>query len=259
MSEGVLYNGPDVGGREQMQIDRMMLRATEEDAITRIRLYRFVPPTLSLGFNQKISDIDIEKCEKSSYDIVHRPTGGRAVLHKGDIIYSITHSAAGVDSKTPLHIGVYNLVSLALISGLNELDIPATSAEQHRFKNSAPSDLPKLCFSSSTKHEVQVDGKKLVGSAQRRGYGAILQHGSILVTEEYLEVINLLKGINQEQAGKLLEAMQKRTIHIHAINNKCDFDSIINKLSDKFCEVFETQKTDEYTDLKIEAVDSSVT
>ncbi len=77
-------------------IDAAMLKQTEIDSLTRVRLYHFSPPAVSLGFHQKHIDINESLCEERGYSIVRRPTGGRAVLHKGDLVYSISVSAKGV-------------------------------------------------------------------------------------------------------------------------------------------------------------------
>ena len=127
MTRGWITYGPDNPGQFQMDLDRRMLHSTEKDGRTRVRLYRFVPPAVSLGFHQKESEVAIDLCREHGFDVVRRPTGGRAVLHKGDLVYSISISAVGVEEDGPMNRGVYNLVSLALIQGILELGIDGSN------------------------------------------------------------------------------------------------------------------------------------
>ncbi len=233
MSNGWIICGPDVPGKQQMAIDRQMLEKTESDHLTRIRLYHFVPPTISLGFHQKVDDIDTDAAREAGFDIEPRPTGGRAVLHKGDLVYSISIAAKGVDAGSPLHIGVYNRVSNALIRGFRSIGIPAETAEEKALGKLA-GDLPKLCFSSATKHEVQIDGRKVVGSAQRRGKNAVLQHGSILVTDEHLELVNVLSGLDDAARVRISDTMRKRTISLTSAGLTCS----VGELRDVLCRSF---------------------
>ncbi len=236
MSGGWILCGPDETGLRQMDLDRRMLAAAEQDGLTRIRLYHFVPPAISLGFHQKESDIDKAAASEHGIDVVRRPTGGRAVLHKGDIVYSIATGASGVGEQDPLHIGVYNRVSRALLAGFRSLGLPAEASQDkpHALRSG---DLPKLCFSSATRHEVQIDNRKMVGSAQRRGRGAVLQHGSILVTDEHLELVDLLAGLDDGKRERLRSAMEKRTVSLR----EGGLTATLEELRLALCEAFQAE------------------
>jgi len=235
---GWLALGPDGPGAVQMEIDRRMAAATAWDGRTRIRLYRFLPPAVSLGYHQREGDIDRAACRGRGFDIVRRPTGGRAVLHKGDLVYSITVAEKGLEEDAPLHRGVYNLVSLALVQGLRRLGVQADPAADPALLAAPKGDLPRLCFSSATRHEVQVRGKKLVGSAQRRLRGVVLQHGSILAGEDHLEIVDVLSGVTSERRGALRDALHKRTICLHEAGYRGSLEEIREILAEAFEEVF---------------------
>ncbi|MEK7852094.1 MAG: biotin/lipoate A/B protein ligase family protein, partial [Deltaproteobacteria bacterium] len=110
-------------------------------------------------------------------DVVRRLTGGRAVLHDKELTYSVICPEG--DPLFPDNIlGTYKLISSCLVKGLNSLGIDASLAPsvKSRVKKS-----PSACFISPSHYEITVSGNKLVGSAQRRGDGAFIQHGSILM------------------------------------------------------------------------------
>ncbi len=239
MKFGRILTGPDVRGQVQMDLDSEMLAATERDGITRLRFYRFVPPSVSLGFHQGDSEIDIEECHRRGFHVVRRPTGGRAVLHKGDLVYSLSVAEKESSEKAPLHLGIYNLVSLAIIEGLSALGIEAGSPESELYNDQGRGrDLPKLCFSTATRHEVQVSGRKLVGSAQKRGHGAILQHGSILITLEHLEITELLAGLESEKTLRLRKALERRTACLRDAGYTGGHKELRDALEDKFSAYF---------------------
>ncbi len=238
MKSGYLGIGPDCNGAKQMELDRSMLSQTERDGYTRIRFYRFVPPAVSLGYNQKREDIDLDLCTRQGVEVVRRPTGGRAVLHKGDLVYSISVAVSGMHESESLHREVYNLVSLSLIEGLQSLGIPAAGSTSSALPLSSSRVMPKLCFSSTTRHEVQLNGKKLVGSAQRKGKNAVLQHGSILVTEEYLEIAQLLAGLDSNKRDAVKMALKNRTICLREAGFDRTIENLIEALKVSFLKNF---------------------
>ncbi|MDP8205914.1 MAG: biotin/lipoate A/B protein ligase family protein [Candidatus Electryonea clarkiae] len=238
MNPGIICIGPDGPGEMQMHLDRLMLASTQEDRRTRIRLYRFNPPAVSLGYNQKIIEIDSEKSKSFGYDVVRRPTGGRAVLHKGDLVYSISVAEDNVVEDAPLHVGVYNLVSYALINGIRKAGINAGETEGIKSPQGRNGDIPRLCFSSATRHEVQVEGRKVVGSAQRRGQNAILQHGSILISDDHLDLSDLLIGIDVERSEKIKTFLKKRTISLSEAGYTGTCEDLAEVLAIEFAQVF---------------------
>jgi lipoate-protein ligase A len=107
---------------------------------------------------------------------VRRPTGGRALLHHREVTYSATLPVNGADEAR----SVYHFINGVLIDGLRRLGVPAIAA-------SATQSLPpglRPCFDVPAEHEIVVHGRKLVGSAQWRSGGALLQHGSILIRDD---------------------------------------------------------------------------
>lgn len=168
------------------------------------RLYGWKPWAVSLGANQKESDIDREACEKRNIEIVRRPTGGRAVLHAEEITYSVVCPIPEGSSPHDL----YRDIHIFLLAGLKKLNIPHLD-----FEKSQP-DFNKLynkefrsvsCFASSARWEIESQGKKMVGSAQRVFGDTLLQHGSILLNRGYEQLCDISVLKSEDQRNSLRE------------------------------------------------------
>lgn len=162
-----------------------------------IRFYGWEKPTISLGFHQKINqDINIEECKKAGIDIVVRPTGGRAILHKDELTYSVV-----VPKNHPLSnlalVESYKQINSAISLGLRKLGVNCEISSGEKGINLAKNP---SCFSSTSKYELSFAGRKIAGSAQRRLKGGFLQQGSILLDNGYLF---LEKFIITDKKGEL--------------------------------------------------------
>jgi lipoyl(octanoyl) transferase len=167
-------------GQANMALDRSILEQLCAGTLTCpvIRFYLWGKPTISLGTNQTADEVvDIVAAARLGYDIVSRPTGGRALLHKGDICYAI---AAHKDFHPHFHslTSTYRAIGATIADMLQTLgvqltDLPSEGTESRRSLNP--------CFAMLSPFEVTVAGKKICGSAQYRSGGFFLQHGSIRV------------------------------------------------------------------------------
>lgn len=141
-------------------------------------IYSWSRPTLSFGRNQPASGLyDLDRIRIAGVDVVRRPTGGRAILHNREVTYSVT---APLEDAAPLR-ETYSRINRILQNGLSRLGVavvPARSSE----RAAVPSIRP--CFETPAEGELVAQGGKLVGSAQYRDDGALLQHGSILVNDD---------------------------------------------------------------------------
>ena len=201
-------------GAFNMRLDEELARALQAGGgKPTLRLFRWAPWAISLGHHQSAGDIDREACSRDGVDIVRRPTGGRAILHAQELTYSVV-MYAGRRSI----LDVYNEISRALVRGLGLFGVRVSLQkaqpdfqEAYRHASSIP------CFTSSARYEIEWEGRKLVGSAQRRfGEGeedVVLQHGSILCgpahrrLTEYVAVRDpgLLERLRREMAGKTVD------------------------------------------------------
>ena len=174
-----LISDPPLPGAVNMQRDLDILEEVASGkAPPTLRLYRWAPPALSLGRFQKAEAVaDLEACRRLGVDLVRRPTGGRAILHDRELTYSFVVP----DSRLYIPAGVipsYRFISRALLGAFEILQIDAAlSPESPRGADLAPGS----CFDTPSAYELRVAGKKVVGSAQLRRKGMLLQHGSILL------------------------------------------------------------------------------
>lgn len=140
-----------------------------------LRAYGFWPLCLSLGrFQSAQREVNQEQCYRRGIDVVRRPSGGRAVLHQNDLAYSLV--APDRDPKVggrPRE--TYQRLALALAEAVRSLGATAVAISD------GPNFVPAsgLCFQNPAPSDVTVAGTKIIGSAQARRRGAILQHGSI--------------------------------------------------------------------------------
>jgi len=180
MSPWDLILDDDLDGTSTMAIDAALLDEVEQSAKpkTIVRLYRWNRPTISLGRNQKVDTaVDTAFCHEHGVDIVHRPTGGRAVLHDDELTYCVASNDSVCFGDTIY--ANYKSVSEALCAGFNRLGVPAVLAPETRRIPSAANGADLPCFISPSRYELTVEGRKIVGSAQRRLRQSFLQHGSM--------------------------------------------------------------------------------
>jgi lipoate-protein ligase A len=159
-----------------------------------LRLYQWDRPSVTIGYFQKTSEININYCAEKGYPVVRRATGGRAILHDIELTYSFSSS-----KKNSLFNGSllenYTVISKALVKGLNLVGINARISFVKKrcgsFRNPA-------CFKSVSYGEVTVDGRKVIGSAQKRYNNGFFQQGSIMLNFKAKELCNVLNGSNEE-------------------------------------------------------------
>ncbi len=168
-------------GRFNMDFDAQMLENTIKTGIPALRFYGWSPACVSLGRNQDFSHVDADFCKKHEITIVRRLTGGRALLHDNELTYSFTCRADFLENGASV-IQSYKEISAALINGFQKLGINASFPEEK--PKQASGTRFEYCMSLSTGADLSFEGKKLVGSAQFRKEGCILQHGSILLGYE---------------------------------------------------------------------------
>ena len=171
-----LIDTGEMSGKFNMDFDLKLLSAAEKGEIKpTLRFYRWEPATVSLGCTQKAEEeVNGDFCKKAGIDIVRRPSGGGAIFHEDEITYSFTAAIIEHPAFADL-LGSYYAIIDGLLKGLQKLGI---KVEVRAGKSSGPERyLP--CFSLSSRHDLVVNGKKIIGSAQRRKKNAFLQHGSI--------------------------------------------------------------------------------
>ncbi|MGB9735822.1 MAG: lipoate--protein ligase family protein [bacterium] len=156
-----------------MLIDEMLFNMAQEDKhIATLRFFKFSKPCISIGKNQDIKRLPLELIS-NGFEIIRRPTGGGAVLHKDDLCYSLVIPENYLGKNHSL-LQSYDVIANGLKMGFNLCGLDV----QYGTENST--SFSPLCFSTAMTYELTLNGKKLVGSAQRRAKGVLLQQGSII-------------------------------------------------------------------------------
>ena len=214
-------------GSWNMAVDDYLFQSLGEEPTTYLRFYQWERPTVSLGYSQKVSEVvDLDYCRKMGIDIVRRITGGKLVLHHQEVTYSICSSDSELFTQTLMDS--YRLISEALMRGLEKMGVESSLAA------ATPSLYAKgrlPCFSHPAQNEIEVNDKKIIGSAQKRAGKKFVQHGSIPLEkdEELLKSISLL---NQEEDSINMTSLAG------ALGREVDFDWVVDHLQSGISEYF---------------------
>ncbi len=168
-------------GATNMAIDEALFRGRQAGASPpTLRFFAWDPPTVSLGYGQSPGgDVDVAACRRLGVGIVRRPTGGSAIYHDGperELTYSVVASNDDLGLSADL-LETYRWIARALVRGLRALGAPAEVVPAGR----GAGPVPAFCFARAGRYEIEIGGRKVVGSAQRRQGACFLQHGSILL------------------------------------------------------------------------------
>ena len=212
-------------GAYNMQFDLELANKCSNDEAF-FRIYKWKPYCISLGANQSFKDINLEKTSQAGIDVVKRPTGGRAILHAEELTYSVIIPLNYSYSPREL----YYRISNALIKGL-ELYNPSLAAVeleniQPDFQQFIEEPAGTLCFASTAKNEVKFNGKKLIGSAQRKMNKLILQHGSILCSPVHRMLADYINCDSQTRNNLSIELAEKTTELESILHEKIDYDKL---------------------------------
>jgi lipoate-protein ligase A len=160
-----------------MAVDEAILESTSKGInLPTLRLYAWDPPCLSLGYAQPVSDVDIAQLHAYGWEMVRRATGGRAILHTDELTYSV----CGLDTDPILTgdiLSSYKRLSSAILAALQHIGLGVEALPKE--KKEPGTELEPICFEVPSNYEITINGKKLVGSAQSRRMGSVLQHGTL--------------------------------------------------------------------------------
>jgi len=190
-----------------MAIDEALLKLNAEDkSPNTIRFWRWQPSTVSIGCFQSIErEVDLGVAKRYGVDVVRRITGGGAVFHDhdGEITYSVVCKQDDVPDDI---IESYKLICGGLVRGFENLGLRA------EFK---------------PVNDVQVNGKKISGSAQTRRWGSMLQHGTVLISPDVRQMFELLKVSPEKISDKFIASVYERVTTIEReIGRKPTFEEV---------------------------------
>lgn len=195
----LIYDREPLPGSWNMAVDEYLFLLAQRSQKTYLRFYTWLRPTASLGCSQDINKVlNLEECRRRGVDVVRRMTGGKLVLHHLEVTYSV--ASARADIFTATLDGSYRLISEALVRGLRLLGLPAELAASTPAAY-ARSHLP--CFAYPARNEVEINGKKAIGSAQKRSGVSFLQHGSIPLVKEVELLSAISYGLDPSRADSM--------------------------------------------------------
>lgn len=184
-------------GAANMAMDQALSEAAAAgEAPPTLRFYHWQPPAVSLGRHQPIADVDAAVVQQLGYDIVRRPTGGRAILHTDELTYAVTAPADEPRLSGTL-MDAYLRLSNALLAGLKRVGLQADKAAGDV---RAGSNVSAACFEVPSAYEITAHGRKLIGSAQSRRAGYVLQHGSLPLVGDIGRLVDVLALPDEERA-----------------------------------------------------------
>jgi lipoate-protein ligase A len=168
------------GGPENMALDEALLErvAAGEAGMACLRTYGWTTPTLSLGYFERLADVQADP-RFQSVPLVRRLTGGGAIWHHHELTYALVVAADHPLARPST--GLYQTVHAVIVRTLLEAGIPAARRGNARGSEHVDKKRPLLCFTDIDPEDIVTNGVKVVGSAQRRRGGAVLQHGSLLL------------------------------------------------------------------------------
>jgi lipoate-protein ligase A len=193
---------PPASAAHNMSLDEALLACAERPTL---RLYAWSCPSLSLGYRQSAPGWE-DRCDRLGVELVRRASGGGAVVHSGDLTYAVVAPLATSGIPDDLQ-GSFEWIRDALLHGLRQAGLDARRGAQR-----AGADRLDVCFSAATGFEVELDGRKLVGSAQRRTPWGFLQHGSIRLTDDRALYRDVLGEAPPRPAVDIPAALASRAI-----------------------------------------------
>ncbi|MBM4075680.1 MAG: lipoate--protein ligase [Planctomycetes bacterium] len=233
-------------GSANMAIDEVLLQNAVENSAASLRLYRWSEATASLGYFQKFDDF-CRETRLVAIPVVRRLSGGGTLVHHHEWTYSLAIPASQTVVSSPAEL--YDVVHRVVIDVFREKGIPL----ELRGKSNRLSEDPVLCFHREDPHDVVIVGHKVLGSAQRRRQGAILQHGGLLIrkstcTPELLGISDLCPGLDEEMFGRLTKnAMLQLAAQISEVSK-------VTPLSSEEIEKMERLAVESYPDLSLLSV-----
>lgn len=206
---------PPAKGAWNMAVDEAILESVYSgDSPPTLRLYAWQPACLSLGHAQPYSEVNTEALAANGWELVRRPTGGRAILHVDELTYAVIAPEREPRVKGGV-LESYLRLSEALIESLRLLGL-SPQAEEKESANKKDKPNP-VCFEVPSNYEITVNGKKLIGSAQARRKEGILQHGALPLYGDLARIITALRFPNEDAKSS---AKDRLIAHATTVENE---------------------------------------
>ncbi len=226
-----------------MAADRYAVELADETNTIVLRFYTWDAPTVTLGYMQ-VPENDLDMAALSAYGgkWVRRATGGRAVLHEGDLTYSIAFGA----SHSFLGLSVaetYSKISKCLIRGLGKCGIHCDTHDSDLDTTAARREKKLPCFLAPNRNEIMVNGRKLIGSAQKRTIRGVVQHGSIPIDGLFRNLPNFL-AVSPSRREEQIALLRRKCTCLRENGVEFSIWEIAERLSEGFVEELELPRFD---------------
>lgn len=216
-----------------MAADQFLLEQCFNTGTVYVRFYLWADPTITLGYMQKPGEVlDLRKVREDQISWIKRPTGGRAVLHDKDLTYSciFPNNLAGMGSTVQKS---YQIITECLLYGLDSLGVPCQAHDSYEDFLNLKREVKLPCFLAPNRDEIMVDGKKLVGSAQRRSTKGVLQHGSIPFSDHYRR-LPLYLNVSEKEREKHQILLGSKSIGLQEIDCSITCENLIRAFQEGF-------------------------
>lgn len=227
---------PPADGAWNMAVDETVMEAAGRgEAQPTLRLFAWAPPCLSIGYAQPFGDIDEARLKAKGWGIVRRPTGGRAILHTDELTYSVAGPVDEARLKGDI-LTSYRRISKAILKSLEDLSLRVEATTKDDPPHGSQSEA--VCFEMPSTYEITVGGKKLVGSAQARRKGALLQHGTLPLYGDLRRITHVLAYRDEEGRASATEKLLARAATVEsALGRKVGWEEAAGHFETTFSEV----------------------
>lgn len=213
-----LIISPPASGAENMALDEAILESVcNGNSPPTLRLYAWDPPCLSIGYAQPIEDVDQQRLQTLGWDLVRRPTGGRAILHTDELTYAIIAPERHPDLTGGV-LRSYKKLSAGFAASLKQLGLDVTVQPDLKVPEERRTD--PVCFQIPSAYEITVENKKLIGSAQVRRRGGVLQHGTIPLRGDITRICQALQYETQIDREKAMQHVREQAATVEELLSK---------------------------------------
>jgi lipoate-protein ligase A len=202
-----------------------------------LRIYGWTPPGVSLGYFQALEPgVNLNAVRHHGYGLVRLPTGGRAIIHHHEVTYSVCIRLADLTGGHSV-LQSYRAISRGIEAGLTLLGVSASIPGRRATTHEKGRELPTVCFAKAGGGDMLVDGRKIVGSAQMRRDGAVLQHGSIPIRIDLEEHLEILGGEGTDVEAEQRALRQAACGVADAIGREVSFEELAHSIAAGFAQV----------------------
>ena len=233
-----ILHTPAATGAWNMAVDEAILTHTlTGESLPTLRLYSWEPACLSLGYAQPATDVDQQALAAHGWQMVRRVTGGRAILHTDELTYSVS----GPEDNPILAgdiLSSYRRLSEAILQALEIIGLQVRAMPKEDAPKGPQTD--PVCFEVPSNYEITAGGKKLVGSAQSRRKGGVLQHGTLPLYGDLTRITQALVFDSEETRENAAQRLLARATTIEAFSGvKPTWEQAAQAFEQAFTEVLD--------------------